>query len=134
MGGLALMVILAATLSGEGEVGVSEDSLGQPYATIPIPSEIDTSFAKNSCINAALAREWDIVSKKGNIIEINLAHRSWNATVFFVVNDDEIVMYSDSYVVNKKTGERKRKKDPEGWLKNLRKDIEKLFDQKIYLE
>ena len=102
--------------------------------TIPIPAGIGHKTALNTCGDAAIGREWHIVSKEDNLIKTNLRQRSWNATVYFLIKDGVIEMYSDSYVVNKKTGEREKKKDPDSWIKNLKKDIESHFDKILYVE
>jgi len=134
MGGLALIFVLATSLFGEETTTPSDAVLDNLVATVPVPEGIDRKAAMNACVIAALGREWKVVSKEENIIKINLIHRSWNATVYFVVKDDIIEMYSDSYTINKKTGERKKKKDPTGWIKFLRKDITKRFDGILFLE
>jgi hypothetical protein len=122
----------ASDLNGPGLI--SEESLGEPFASMSIPPEIDRAGAMNACVKAALGRKWDIVTKQDGVLKINLKQRGWDATVYFVVKDSVVELYSDSYVVNKKTGERKKKKDPEGWLRNLEKDVNVFMDREAYLE
>jgi hypothetical protein len=134
IGGLALILVLATNVSGQEAAESTEAVLDNLVGTVPIPAGINHKTAMNTCVNAAIRREWDIVGKEEDLIKINLTHRSWNATVYFVVKDDVIEMYSDTYLVNKKTGERKKKKDPELWIKNLKKDIESHFDRMLFVE
>lgn len=127
-----LLLAIAATEIGSEQS--TEPVLDNPVGTIAIPTGIDREGALNTCTSAAIGRGWKVVSKEDNLIKINLKHRSWNATMYFVVEDETIEMYSDTYVVNKRTGERDKKKDPDGWIKNLKKDIESHFDKILYLE
>jgi hypothetical protein len=139
--GLVMSVIFATATLGEEstenpkvEAPIKEESLGQPFASVSIPRVIDGAGAMNACVKAALGRKWNIVTKQDSILEINLKQKGWDATAYFVVKDDVVVLYSDSYVVNKKTGERKKKKDPDGWLRNLEKDVKVFMDREAYQE
>ena len=139
--GLVMAVIFATATSGEestekpkAAAPIKEESLGQPFASVKIPPKIDQAGAMKACVKTALGRKWDIVTKQDDVLEINLKRKGWDATAYFVVRDDVVVLYSDSYVVNKKTGERKKKKDPDGWLRNLEKDVKVFMDREAYQE
>lgn len=139
--GLVLAVIFATTTLGEESTAnpkvaapIKEESLGQPYASVKIPPGLDQAAAMKACVNSALGRKWGIVTKQDDILEINLKQKGWDATAYFVVKDDVVVLYSDSYVVDKKTGEKKKKKDPDGWLRNLEKDVRVFMDREAYQE
>jgi hypothetical protein len=116
-GSPAIAAVLAVTAVGADSSAnandtepFSEEALGQPVAAMDIPSEIDQSVTMNFCVKAASGRGWNIVSKKDNILTINLTQRGWEANVFFVIKEDVVVMYSDSYAVNKRPWSGKRRR------------------------
>lgn len=138
---LVMAVIFATTALGEesaetpdAAAPITEESLGQPFATVKIPPPLDQAEVMKACVKTALGRKWGIMTKQDDVLEVNLKQKGWDATAYFVIRDDVVVLYSDSYVVDKKTGEKKKKKDPQGWLRNLEKDVKVFMDRAAYEE
>ena len=98
---------------------------------IPIPDGLTTEGVQSSIINAAIGRRWNIVSKKENQIVINLTHRGYDSTLTFKVEEAQIKIVSDSWTTNKK-GEKKKRKEPTGWIENIRKDIVVFMNRELY--
>jgi len=98
---------------------------------IPIPDGLSSQGVQSSIINAAIGRRWNIVSKKDNQIVINLTHRGYDSTLTFKIEKAQIKVSSDSWTTNKK-GEKKKRKEPIGWIENIRRDIVVFMNRELY--
>ena len=141
LGSLFLIAVFPAQSLADTTVGAesasrmpTEASLGVPFGSVDIPDVLDEAAAMNACVKAATGRKWRIMGREGNILWTNLKLRGWDATVYYVVKDGSVRLYSDSYTVDKKTGEHKKKEDPKGWLNNLVKDVTVFMDRAAYGE
>lgn len=123
---VALLFLAALPLSAE-----EKEPAGHLYSTIDVDEKATDEIVKKAIVKAAIGRRWNIVSDE-EWIAINLTHRGYDSTLTFVYEEGEIKIYSDSYAVNKR-GERKKRKDPKGWIGNLEKDIGVFINEQIYL-
>ena len=80
---------------------------------------------------AAVGRRWTITKKTKEKIIIHLVHRGYDSTLTFGYNSKEVKIYSDSWTVSK-SGVKKKKKDPEGWIDNLKKDLPVFMNRELY--
>jgi len=108
-----------------------KEPAGHLYSTIQVNEKATDEIVNQAIVKAAIGRRWNIVSDEEWVI-ITLKHRGYDSTLTFVYDDETIKIYSDSYVVNKR-GERKKQKDPAGWIGNLEKDIGVFINQQLYL-
>ena len=60
IGGLALILVLATDVWGQEGAEPTDAVLDNLVGTVPIPAGIDHKTAMNTCINAAIRREWDM--------------------------------------------------------------------------
>jgi hypothetical protein len=89
---------------------------------IPVPG-ISVEAAKDAVTRAAMVRKWTVETLDNGDIQTNLVHRSSDSTLTFKFKTGEIEVWSVSYKINKKTKARKSRDEPEGWIRNLHKDI-----------
>ena len=78
---------------------------------------------KDAITRAATAREWDVTELDDGRIKTTLVHRTSDATLWFTVENGQVKIHSVSYEIDKNTLERKKRAEPEGWIRNLHKDI-----------
>lgn len=109
-------ILIALSVAGAREANK------ETYATIAVPEGLFIEGAQRAVIKAAIGRHWKIVLKKDDQVILNLVHRGYDSTLTFNLEKKQIKLFSDSWTTNKK-GEKKKKKDPKGWIENLRKDI-----------
>lgn len=98
---------------------------------VEIPDGLSRDGAMASIVNAAIGRRWNIVKKTDDQIILNLKHRGYDSTLTLQIKSSRINISSDSWTVDKK-GEKKKKKDPAGWIENLRKDIVVFMNRELY--
>jgi hypothetical protein len=90
--------------------------------TIAVPG-VSVDAAKNAVERAALKRGWEVKSLKNGDIETELVHRTFESTLTFKFSEDAIEVWSVSYNINKNTLDRRKRDEPEGWIRNLHKDV-----------
>lgn len=84
---------------------------------------ISADTADAVVIRALKGRKWAYKKLENGDIQAKLVHRSFDSTLTFKVMDGSIEIWSVSYEINKKTQVRKERDEPEGWIRNLHKDI-----------
>lgn len=124
----ALFILL--TLGAINSHGQPSES-SEPYTEIVIPQGLSAEGAQSAIVKAAIGRRWNIIKKEDEQTVINLKHRGYDSTLTFTIEDSKILVHSDSWAVNKK-GEKKKKKDPTGWIENLRRDIVVFMNRELY--
>ena len=87
-----------------------------------IPGE-STATIRSAVITAARHRGWDVTEQEDGRIRAYLKHRTSESTLFFDVAGTTVDIYSVSYEIDKKTQARKGREEPEGWIRNLHKDL-----------
>lgn len=110
---------------------------GDFYLQINIPSERTKAQVQSAIERAFNGRRWIITKKTDAMVIGELNHRGYEAKLTVVYSPTEIKFYDDSYKLrkNKKTntysndpGYKKVKSAPEGWLRNLEKDIKRFLN------
>lgn len=130
---IALMLLSAFFHGGILAADNSEDNpKGNFHSQVVVPGELDKETVQRVILKAAIARRWNIVRKSDEIVAINLVNRGYDANLYFVYDEKKIDIYSDSFVVNKR-GERKKRKEPKGWIANIKKDIGVFLNQEAHL-
>ncbi|MDQ8186372.1 hypothetical protein [Pelagicoccus sp. SDUM812002] len=124
----SLLVLLSF---GATAVHSEPDESSEPYTEIVIPQGLSEEGVQSAIIKAAIGRRWNIIKKEADHTVINLTHRGYDSTLTFTIKDSNIHVHSDSWAVDKK-GEKKKKKDPTGWIENLRKDIIVFMNRELY--
>jgi hypothetical protein len=99
--------------------------------TIAVPDGLPLEGVEKSIAKAAVGRRWTITKKTKEKIIIHLVHRGYDSTLTFGYNSKEVKIYSDSWTVSK-SGVKKKKKDPEGWIDNLKKDLPVFMNRELY--
>lgn len=82
---------------------------------------------KDAITRAASIRQWDVTQLDDGRIQASLVHRTTDSTLWFTVENGQVKIHSVSYEVDKNTLERKKRAEPEGWIRNLHKDILELL-------
>ena len=103
-----------------------------PVATIALPSKLTAETTNKIILRAAIGRKWTVLKTTPNSVVIHLVHRGYDATLTFKHDAKRITIDSDSWLVSK-SGVKKKRKDPEGWIENLEKDIKHLIMREMYL-
>lgn len=103
----------------------------EAHTKIQIPHGLSQAGVHDAVVKAAIGRRWNIIEKEDNNTVIHLQHRGYDSTLTFTVRNSELLIFSDSWTVNKK-GEKKKRKDPAGWIENLRKDIIVFMNRELY--
>lgn len=67
-------------------------------------------------------RAWKNITVSGNQVQATLSHRGIDASLRVVVEGSTVNIFSDSWRLDDK-GNRKYREHPEGWIRNLEKDI-----------
>jgi len=93
---------------------------GHSVGKVTLPSGYSLEQVRKAAIQAALAREWELIKDSPDQLIIHLEHRGYDSTITILMEATSIELYSDSYKVKK--GNR-TPEDPEKWIKNLKKDI-----------
>jgi len=122
---------LLALLMGAISIATLEAKEKYKIKPVEIPDGLSAEGAMSSIVSAAIGRRWNIVKKKDDQVIINLNHRGYDSTLTLKIEDSKINITSDSWTVNKR-GEKKKKKDPVGWIENLRKDIVVFMNRELY--
>ena len=78
---------------------------------------------KDAIIRAATVRGWEVNDLGDLKIQTKLVHRSADSTLIFEYGDSRVNIYSVSYKINKNSQVRIERAEPEGWIRNLHKDI-----------
>jgi len=112
----------------------ADEDLGQAAGTVSVPSGLSASDVKDVIVGTLIGREWGVKSKADDRIVGYLKHRSNEATVTLIYDSSTITLYCVGWEINKKTGERKKPEQPDGWLKNLRNDLNKNLTKAISLK
>lgn len=84
---------------------------------------VSNEAVKEAIVRAATNRKWAVETLKDGTVQTKLVHRANDSTLTFKVKDGKIEIYSVSYKIDKKTQVRKEREEPEGWIRNLHKDI-----------
>lgn len=124
----ALALLLVTNLHAEEPL----EPKGEHIETVEFSDDADQEIIGKAVVKAALGRKWNIDEKEDGILKISLNHRGYESTLYLVYDDHKVDIYSDSWTINKK-GERKKEKHPDGWIKNLAKDIRVFADREIYM-
>jgi hypothetical protein len=90
--------------------------------TIAVPG-ISVDAARDAVERAARNREWSVERLNNGDVQTKLVHRSNDATLTFKFKDGSIEVWSVSYKIDKRTKVRKEREEPEGWIRNLHKDV-----------
>ncbi|HSH09927.1 MAG TPA: hypothetical protein VK995_06035 [Oceanipulchritudo sp.] len=89
---------------------------------IAVPG-VSTEAVQDAIVRAASNRKWTVETLDDGTVQTKLVHRANESTLTFKVKNEKIEIYSVSYKIDKKTQARKGREEPEGWIRNLHKDI-----------
>lgn len=114
-------------------VAVNAAEFTNHKGTVNVPDGMNTNQVQQAIIKAAIGRRWNIEEKEDGLVVLRLVHRGYDATLNITYDDNEVQVYSDSWAT-KRNGDRKKRKDPEGWIENLKKDIGVFLAREAFLE
>ena len=96
-----------------------EPVLVQVIQTPGIPVEA----ARAAVLQATKKRGWKVESLDNGDVRTSLVHRISDATLTFTFSDGKVEVYSVSYKIDKNTQARIEREEPEGWIRNIHKDV-----------
>ncbi|MBN2069481.1 MAG: hypothetical protein JW739_07575 [Opitutales bacterium] len=120
---LALLMftfILTGCETGSSKQGKEMAVSGEDTFYISIPEEMPANGAFRAVTQALINRGWTVEEKTDAKIVATLAHREYNAKLTFTLEDNQIVIVSDST----KDG---MPDVPIRWIRYLEKDIQKFL-------
>jgi len=103
----------------------ASDDMGQYYGTVPVPEGLSSGEVQKEIMRTLIGREWEVASKDATAVVGYLKHRSNEATVTLAFDTQKVDIHCVGWAINKRTGERRRPEQPEGWLKNIKSDLTK---------
>lgn len=122
----AFLLVFSSFLSA-GELNLKAGP-AEPVLTFSLPDDIGQDDIVKAVKFALTRREWRDIEFTDNTVTASLIHRRRDANLKFIVEGNEVTVYSDSWVL-KKDGTRKSREHPAGWINNLEKDIHKAVAQ-----
>ncbi len=122
---LVLAAFATAFFAQSKAVAADEADLGQPAGSVAVPEGLSAKEVQGAIIASLIGRQWTVQSKTDERVIGYLKHRSNEATLTLVYDATKIELYCVGWAINKKTGERQKPEQPEGWLKFIRGDIAK---------
>ena len=128
-GALALVFAFFAFSSAFAAEAPGGDDLGQSVGTIPIPPNLSKAEVKDTIIKAFTHREWGIKSEGDDRVVGYLKHRSNEAQLTLVFDQQKIDMFCLGWQIDKKTGVREKLEMPKSWINNIKSDVTKGFNQ-----
>jgi hypothetical protein len=127
----ALLIIMTANASFAGDSKKKEKPTNL-VGVVTVPDGMLIEGVQKSVMKAVIGRRWNIVKKFDDRVIINITQKRYDATLTIVYNTENVKIYSDSWAL-KRSGERKKKKDPESWIENIKKDIGVFLNREHYL-
>ncbi|MBM3854706.1 MAG: hypothetical protein FJ399_16395 [Verrucomicrobia bacterium] len=122
--GRALLVAALALCCARAQAAESSD-LGQSAGVITVPTGLSKAQIRDAIVAAFAGRQWGVTSKTDDRVVGYLKHRSNEATVTMIFDEQRVEMYCVGWQVHKTTGAREKPEQPKGWLNNLRADLTK---------
>ena len=110
---LVLFVLLTACATPTGDNLVS---------TMAIPPDMTLDQISEVVASTAVRRKWEIRDIQEGSVKLQLIHRGFEANLLVSFDTEELRIYSDSWKI-RSSGRRIKRKDPEGWIANLEKDL-----------
>ena len=101
--------------------------------SVAVPDGMTSEQVQKAIIKAAIGRRWDIETSENGLVVLRLVHRGYDSTLNITFDDNNVDVYSDSWAT-KRNGDRKKPKDPDGWIENLKKDIDVFLAREAFLE
>ena len=124
-------LILAATTTAFQAASHSTKTPTNHVGTIAAPDGLSMEGIQKAILKAAVGRKWEVKEKIEGKVVIQLVHRGYDSTLTFHYTKNEVKVYSDSWTI-KKSGAKKKKKDPDGWIENLKKDLPVFMNRELY--
>ena len=84
---------------------------------------------QSAILQATRNRGWEVTDLGSDGILAELVHRSHESKLTFEYGDGWIKIYSLSYKIDKDSQNRIERDEPEGWIRNLHKDILEILDR-----
>jgi len=78
---------------------------------------------QDAILQAARSRGWEVTDPGEDGIVTELTHRDFESTLTFEYGSGWVKIYSLSYKIDEDTLQRIERDEPEGWIRNLHKDI-----------
>jgi hypothetical protein len=114
--------------------GADQQVAGQLAYTIAVPAgKLTVQQVHDIVMAAAVGRAWGVKEDAKDRIVIYLNHRKNEATVTFLITENDISAYCEGYATDGK-GNRKGPEQPKGWLKYLHEDITKGLNKAAFVE
>lgn len=122
----AFVLVVGATTAARAQ---DDAGPGQFVAAIDVPAGLSKEDVQGTIVMVLSSRAWALKAKEDGKVVGYLKHRSNEATVTLTYDDKKISLYCVGYEINKKTGERKKPELPNGWLNNIKGDLNKRLNQ-----
>lgn len=119
---MPVKTLLAALVAALLSLAAVAESWTNLQGTVDVPEGTSLDTVEQAIVKSAIGRRWTIKEAGDGLVVINLVHRGYDATLNIVFDEAAIRIYSDSWAI-RGNGERKKRKDPDGWIDNMEKDI-----------
>ena len=129
---LTLISLITALIFGSATTSsLAKDEPDNLITSFPTLEGLSDEQVEKSIIDAVIGRKWTILKKEGNEIVVNISKPGYTSTLTIIRKPALISIYSDSWTTNKANVKKKRK-DPVGWIENLKKDVGVFMSRELY--
>ncbi len=123
-----LTAILAFLFSASATQADDAPSMGAHAFDIDVPADkVTVAQLHDIVMTASIKRQWIVKVDTAEKVSVYLNHRKIEATVTYVISENQIKAYCDGYALNSQ-GTRLKPTQPTKWLNNLKKDISTLIN------
>lgn len=98
------------------------EDIGEPAGTIFVPAGLSLEDVRSVITLSLAQREWTVKERFDNRVVGVLVHRGRDARLTLNFDTEKVDLYCVGWRLNR-SGERVRPEQPEGWIKNITKDI-----------
>ncbi len=104
---------------------------GDKVAEVKQSRELPLDTVRTLVIKSVRNRGWSLIEEEEGILQVNLVHRRHDATLTLVYTNNTVLIYSDSWRIGR-DGARTRRDHPDGWIANIKKDIERNWEAEVF--
>lgn len=119
---LALLAVAFFCVSPARTLAADETPAGHLVFTVDVPAGKSLQDVHDLVVGVAVSREWVVKQDLPGRVVVYLNHRKQEATVTFLITDNEVRTFCDGYTTDGK-GNRKGPVEPTRWLNYLKADI-----------